>query len=220
MTGKSCVTQILIVSDHVREILYTPAIREQFSGVNLVISCGDLPFPYLEYIVTMLNVPLLYVPGNHDRPTYTDSGRIIEAPEGATNVDGRVITLTGKSHRPLTVVGFGGSMYYGGSMHQYTEWQMRKRVARVEPTLLVNRWIRKRGVDLLVTHAPPYGVHDGTDQCHTGFRAFGGFIRRYQPMFHLHGHVHPSYGYDVTPQQYHGTEIRNTYGYDLLEMEP
>jgi len=213
MTGQRNVLQILVVSDHVREVLYSPAIREQFSNVDLVISCGDLPFPYLEYILTMLNVPLLYVPGNHDRPTYTSEGRVVSWPEGAINIDGRVFTLRGSNHRPLKIAGLGGSMHYGGSLHQYTEWQMRKRMAKLELRLL-----RKRGVDLFVTHAPPFGIHDGTDRCHTGFRSFGSFIRRYQPMYHLHGHVHPSYGYDVAPRQYHGTEIRNIYGYELLEI--
>ena len=33
---------------------------------DLVIGCGDLPFDYLEYLVSRLDVPLLYVPGNHD----------------------------------------------------------------------------------------------------------------------------------------------------------
>jgi len=41
---------------------------DRFGDVELVLSCGDLPYYYLEYIVSMLNVPLLYVHGNHDAP--------------------------------------------------------------------------------------------------------------------------------------------------------
>lgn len=210
--------RVLVISDQVREILYSSAIMLEFGAVDLVLSCGDLPFPYLEYILTMLNVPLLYVPGNHDRPTHTSAGRTVAWPEGAVNIDGHVITLRLPNRRPITVVGFGGSMKYSGSTNQYTEREMRRRIATIEPRLLWNRWVRRRDVDLLITHAPPLGIHDGDDQCHTGFRSFLGFIRRHRPMYHFHGHVHPSYGYDIEPRRYHETEVRNVYGYEVLEI--
>ena len=37
-----------------------------FSEIELILGCGDLPYPYLENLLTFLNVPLFYVPGNHD----------------------------------------------------------------------------------------------------------------------------------------------------------
>jgi len=210
--------RVLVLSDQVCELLYSFAITSGFEGVDLVLSCGDLPFPYLEYVLTMLNVPLLYVPGNHDRPTHTADGRTVEWPEGAINIDARAITLRLPNRHPLTIVGFGGSMNYGGATNQYTEWEMRKRIAAIELRLLWNRWVKRRGIDILVTHAPPLGIHDGEDQCHRGFRSFLGFIRRYRPMYHFHGHVHPAYGYDAAPRRYSQTEIRNVYGYELLEI--
>ena len=108
-------------------------------------------------------------------------------------------------------------MFYGGTEHQYSQWQMRKRVAAVELQLLRHR-VTGRSLDLFISHAPPYGIHDGVDPCHQGFRAFLGFIRRYGPHYHLHGHVHPAYGYDVAPKLYHDTQVRNIYGYEVLEM--
>jgi len=212
--------RILVLSDRVHDSLYSPLIKSQFKGVDFVLSCGDLPFPYLEYVLTMLNVPLLYVSGNHDRPTHTVDGRGVEWPEGAIDIDGRLFTLRLPNRRSLAIVGFGGSMNYGGTTNQYTEWEMRKRVAVLELRLAWNRWGRRRGIDLLVTHAPPFGIHDGTDQCHKGFQSFLGFIRRHHPMYHVHGHMHPSYGYDTEPRRYHETEIRNIYGYELLEITP
>ncbi len=210
--------RILVLSDQVHELLYSSLIKSQFEDIDFVLSCGDLPFPYLEYVLTMLNVPLLYVPGNHDRPTHTIDGRTVAWPEGAVNIDGRAFTLRLSNRPPLTVVGFGGSMKYGGTTNQYTNWEMRTRVAAIELRLLWNRWVKRRGVDILVTHAPPLGIHDGKDLCHKGFRSFLGFIRRHRPIYHFHGHVHPAYGYDVEPRKYYGTEIRNIYGYELLEM--
>ena len=34
---------------------------------TLILACGDLPYYYLEYIVGLLDVPLFYVHGNHDK---------------------------------------------------------------------------------------------------------------------------------------------------------
>jgi len=209
-----------VLSDQVREILYSSSLRSAFKEIDFVLSCGDLPFPYLEFVLTTLNVPLLYVPGNHDRTIHTSDGRTVSHPEGAVNIDRRIYTLKLPNRRPLTLVGLGGSMYYGGSTNQYTDWEMRKRMVGLEMRLTWNRWFRKRKVDLFVTHAPAFGIHDGADQCHRGFQSFLGFIRRQRPIYHVHGHMHPSYGYDTEPRQYHDTEVRNIYGYELLEISP
>ena len=41
---------------------------------DVVLSCGDLPWDDLERIVDVTNVPLLFVPGNHD-PALTPSSQ-------------------------------------------------------------------------------------------------------------------------------------------------
>ena len=41
-------------------------LRRQYGDVDLLISCGDMPSVYLEFITSVLNVPLFYVRGNHD----------------------------------------------------------------------------------------------------------------------------------------------------------
>lgn len=68
-------TRILAVADEVDESLdgdQLAALRP-----DIVPSCGDLPFDCLEYLVSSLNVPLLYVPANHDpslKPSDPTSG--------------------------------------------------------------------------------------------------------------------------------------------------
>ena len=57
--------KILSISDVEINFIYSPTIQERFKSVDLVISCGDLPYYYLEYIISMLNKPLYYVAGNH-----------------------------------------------------------------------------------------------------------------------------------------------------------
>jgi len=58
--------KILAVSDEVVERLYSLCTGGHFKDLELLIGCGDLPYNYLENLVTFLNVPLFYVPGNHD----------------------------------------------------------------------------------------------------------------------------------------------------------
>ena len=66
------IVKILAVSDEVVERLYSLCNVGHFNEVELIIGCGDLPYPYLENMVSFLNVPLFYVPGNHD-PEYRES---------------------------------------------------------------------------------------------------------------------------------------------------
>ncbi|MEM5776020.1 MAG: hypothetical protein AAGU05_13545, partial [Anaerolineaceae bacterium] len=57
--------KILSISDVELGIIYSSQIAERFYDVDLVISCGDLPYYYLEYVISALNVPLYHVRGNH-----------------------------------------------------------------------------------------------------------------------------------------------------------
>ena len=50
--------KILCISDRVESMLHGPNLTWYARGVDVVISCGDLPFDYLEYIVTFLGVPV------------------------------------------------------------------------------------------------------------------------------------------------------------------
>jgi predicted phosphodiesterase len=75
--------KILTVSDKVVDFIYSPQLKEKFGDVELVLSCGDLPFYYLEYIVSILNVPLFYVMGNHDKKVETAR---LEPRQGAASI--------------------------------------------------------------------------------------------------------------------------------------
>ena len=58
--------KILAVSDEENNALWSERVREIADGIDLIISCGDLKNEYLEFLLTMINAPLLYVFGNHD----------------------------------------------------------------------------------------------------------------------------------------------------------
>ena len=211
--------RILAVSDQVHDALYAPEIRKLCPDVDLIVSSGDLPYSYLEYILTLLNVPLVYVLGNHDRVSIVEGGREVHGPEGGSNLGGRVVEVALRGGRSLLVAGLEGSRYYGGREHQYTEAQMRGKVWRLLPRLVWNRLTRGRAVDLVVSHAAPSGIHDGPDPCHRGFVSFLWLMRWAQPRLWIHGHVHASYGYDTKPAIHHRTKIIHVFGYQLLELE-
>lgn len=209
--------KILTISDKVDELLYSPAIKRLYGDVDLVLGCGDLPFYYLEFIVTMLGGPLFYVIGNH---AYAVSKRYAsqeewQYPGGCVNIDERVVR-----YRKLLIAGLEGSMRYNNSPYfQYTEREMTLKVWKLVPSLLLNRLRYGRYLDILVTHAPPYGIHDRRDPCHTGFRVFLSFLKRFRPRYLIHGHVHVYSPTETTSSTYHHTTILNTYGYRTLEID-
>ena len=208
----------LVVSDVVSEVLYAPGIREVCAGVRVILSCGDLPYEYLEYIATVLDVPLLYVLGNHDRPMHRADGRTTEGPEGGRSIEGRVVPIRSEDGRKVWIAGFGGSAAYCDGPHEYTQREMRQRVCRATARLAWNALRTGRGADVVVTHAAPRGIHDGSDPCHQGFGAFVGLMRWFRPRLLVHGHIHPSYGVDMRPQRFEATEVRSVYGHEILEI--
>jgi len=201
--------RVLTISDQVIEFLHSPAITQAAYDVELVLSCGDLPADYLEYIVSMLNVPLFYVMGNHGG----DGGAKVY-PDGCENIHARVV-----EHKGLLIAGFEGSMRYNNRpQFQYTQNEMRARVATLTPTLILNRARYCRHLDVLVTHAPPFQIHDGADVAHRGFEAFVWLVDTFKPRYHIHGHVHVYDNRAETITQRGATSIVNTYGYKILEI--
>jgi len=193
--------KFLAVSDEVDEQLLASTPPERAAGVRLILSCGDLPGDYLESLADRFQVPLLYVRGNHDRRH--------DVPPPGENIDGRIVTVSG-----LRVLGFEGCMWYNGEGVQYTEREMWWRVLRTR----VAAW-RSRRVDVVVAHASPFGVHDGRDRAHTGYRAFWSVLRTLRPRYFVHGHNHLSYvlkGTRVTTVD--GTQVVNAFRSIVLEI--
>ena len=58
--------KILAVADEESAALWDYYEPEKFQGVDLILSAGDVKAEYLEFLVTMTNLPLLYIRGNHD----------------------------------------------------------------------------------------------------------------------------------------------------------
>lgn len=196
--------KILAVADTVRdELLEKAGGRPFLDGIDLIISCGDLPPEYLSTLKSRYDVPLLYVLGNHDL-RYGDS-----PPVGCMNIHRQTIT-----HDNLKITGFSGSRWYNGNINQYTEREMGSYIRRLRFQL----W-RRRGTDLVVTHAPPRYINDEEDRCHRGFHVFRNFIDRYKPGIFLHGHIHKLFSDDSERiTVVNSTKVINCYGYYTFEL--
>ncbi|MBI4730994.1 MAG: metallophosphoesterase family protein [Chloroflexi bacterium] len=206
--------KILAVSDVMVNRLYTSNVKENFPSVELVLGCGDLPFEYLEFLVSSLNVPLLYVAGNHD-PQFDSSNPAARA-DGCQNIDRQVAQVKG-----LTIAGLGGSaLYKPTAVNQYTQSQMWGRAASLAPALLWSRLRSGRVPDIMIAHSPPLGIHDDDDQPHVGFAAFVGLIKTFQPRYFLHGHT-LAYrnNLEETISSVGGTQVININPYRVIDVE-
>ena len=205
--------KILALSDQVVEQLYSPSIKERFGDVSLVVGCGDLPTFYLEFVVSMLNAPLIHIPGNHDPAAPRSDADLIRT-GCANNIDGQVVEEQG-----LLFAGLGGSIRYRpDGVNQYSQREMAWRILSLTPRLCWNRARRGRYLDILVTHAPPRGIHDAEDPAHVGFDPFNQFIARFRPRYLLHGHSHIYRRDTVTRTQVGPTTVINVFPYRVIDI--
>ena len=195
--------KVLLLSDVECPALWDYFRPERLGGADLIISCGDLKREYLEFLVTMSNKPVFYVPGNHDS-RYTEN-----PPEGCECLDDTVMV-----YRGIRFIGFGGCKRYSQETYQYTEEEMEKRIRRA------HRQIRRhRGIDVVVTHAAPSGLGDRADPAHQGFNCFLKLMEKYSPSYLVHGHVHMNYDSDIPRVMTYGqTTVINAYERYLLEI--
>ena len=206
--------RLLAIADEVAEALYGDTLKELRPDV--IVSCGDLPFDYLENLVSRTDVPLLYVPGNHD-PELKLGDSTFEGlsakfdgtgPAGCVNVDGRIEVAVG-----LWFAGLGGSVHYTGGPNQYTQREMRWRAWR----LFWRARLRRRRVNVLLTHGAPAGLGDADDPAHAGFGALNKLVVRLRPRILIHGHVR-IYGPKTDDLRLGETVIVNPIPYRLIEL--
>ena len=195
--------KILFISDEESKNYWDFYKKEKFEGIDLIVSCGDLDADYLSFLTTMTSIPVLYVRGNHDHK-YAN-----RPPEGCICIEDEIYEYEG-----VRFLGLGGSYKYKEGGVQYTEEEMKSRVRKLWFKLL-----RKKGFDVLVTHAPAYGVNDGEDLPHRGFETFVELIRKYNPKYFVHGHVHMNYGRQYPREDSLGeTKVINSYISYIVEI--
>jgi len=198
--------KIMFLADQAVPTLWEYLDRRKLEGVDLILSCGDLPAEYLSFLTCFTNAPILYIHGNHDGKYES------KPPEGCECIEDMVYV-----HNGVRILGLGGSMRYNRGPHQYTEREMRKRVRRF--ALRFRLW-RTKGFDILLTHSPALGIGDDTDLAHRGFETFLHLIDKYRPRVMAHGHVHQSYRFDFKRERQRGeTLVVNACGCHVLDLD-
>ena len=195
--------KILAIADKESPALWDFFRPERLKDIDVILSCGDLDPQYLSFLATFFSGPVLYVHGNHDACYNTTP------PEGCVSIEDRIY-----EYRGVRFLGLGGSMRYKPGPFQYTQLEMHMRVMKLWFQLK-----RRRGFDVLVTHAPAYGLGDGKSLTHTGFRAFLKLMEKYRPAYFIHGHVHLSYNPAAKRKlQYGQTTVINAYERYIFEI--
>lgn len=212
--------RVLVVADEISPAIHDVSVRRL--RPDLVLGAGDLPWDYLEFLSSVLDVPVVFVPGNHDpeveaplsgfRGWMTGNGLPASDPHpwGCLNADESIIDVCG-----LRIAGLGGSIRYNAGPNQYTDDEFTKRARR----LMKVASKRGGGVDVLLTHSPPRDLGDGDDGPHRGFTALHGVIDTLQPAWHLHGHIHP-FGHAQPDRIVGETTIRNVVPYQMIDIVP
>ena len=194
--------RILAVSDVTSDRYYKFYQPGRLDEFDLILSCGDLGPEYTEFLVTMAHCPLIYVHGNHD-------GTNKREPEGCVCADGRLVDVNG-----LRILGLGGSYRYRDGKYMYTEKEMNRRVRCLTPQLK-----RHGGFDILLTHAPAFGLNDLDTLPHRGFQCFNTLLEKFEPKYFIHGHVHLNYGYRIPKTTQKGkTTVINAFEHYVFDV--
>jgi len=220
--------KLLCVADEKDPLIYSHKLKERFNDIDIVLGCGDLSIDYYEFIISMLNKPLLFVYGNHNfkgfkhfkKDTdnlfidFIDLLKFEKNSFGSIDIDGKI-----KNENGIIIAGLGGSMRYNKGENQHTELGMFLRIIKFIPRMVWNRIIHKRYLDILITHAPPNGIHDEKDLCHRGFKVFLLFMKIFKPKYLIHGHIHIYDRNQKRISKYYNTEVVNAFGYIILNLE-
>ena len=238
--------KILCVSDYVDPLIYNQNVKSVFPDIDLILCAGDLPMDYVDFIVSVFNKPTYFVFGNHNLTEFryyhksspnapikynpherNDKERLdTNHGHGATYLGFKSITdrrfkiknkKNGKD-TPLLIAGASGSVKYNNGMAQYTDFQMKMKLLKLVPSLIKNKLLYGRYLDIFMTHASPRHIHDHEDPCHKGFDCYNWFLKKFKPAYMIHGHIHL---YDMREERigkYFDSTVVNAYAHCIVEL--
>jgi len=138
--------------------------------IDVIVTLGDLEMHQIRSLEAITDIPKLGVYGNHCSGKYFES-------LGIQNMHLNTVEVLGK-----TFGGFQGCVRYKESTYAIMYHQE-------EASEMIKDFPH---VDVMLTHAPPYGVHDDvTEISHTGFLGLRDYVLAKQPSYLLHGHTYP-----------------------------
>jgi Icc-related predicted phosphoesterase len=167
-----------------------------FEGIDMVIHSGDCSnwrdtarnshevFDFLEWYMTVPVEHKIYVAGNHD-----------------TSIEKRLITREHFSDRGITyleheLVAIGDLKIFGSPYTPtFGEWSFMKSRGNMHKL-----WsVLPQDIDVLVTHGPPKGVRDLSENTYGQLEQCGDsslmkWVSTFKPKAHLFGHIHDMSG--------------------------
>ncbi|MBP6125837.1 MAG: metallophosphoesterase [Leptotrichiaceae bacterium] len=193
--------KILCISDiEILNKMEENLLKQRFKDIDFIMSAGDVSNRYLDYLVSVLNKDIIIVNGNH---IYHKDYPITFA----KNIDGKFLKYKG-----LRILGLDGCKVYSFKEHQYTENQMKMKI-------LKNIFYLLKGVDIVLSHASPSGIHDVNDGVHDGFKIFHKIIKYFKPKLWIHGHIHLPNFMVYQDTVIGKTTVSNTFGYRVFIFE-
>lgn len=199
--------RLMLVADYAHPFVYRGGFPQGIPPIDAVLAAGDLPGYFLEFLASKLTVPVIYVHGNHENEFVTEDDRRVP-PRGVIAAHGRVVEEAG-----LRIAGWGGApRYRQDGSGQYTDGEARWGFRRLA-------WRTRKGVDILLTHAPPAGPHAGTDYAHRGCEEMNRFMQARRPRLVIHGHIHEYEGKKIEyTDPASGAQVINAYGYRIVDF--
>lgn len=160
--------RLLVIADRPPRSSVLRTVNEH--AVDAIVTLGDLAIQDIRELEQITHIPKYGVYGNHDSGTYMEELGIQNLHLTAAEING------------VTLGGFEGSVRYKADAYapMYTQEEALDMIRRLPP------------VDLLISHAPPRGIHDEEELSHQGFDALRWYVEQYHPSFLLHGHTYPT----------------------------
>jgi len=186
--------KVFCIADRPPQQSISQTLKEN-PDVCAVFTLGDLDYFMLRELENV-HLPKFGVYGNHCSKTYFPD-------LGIENLHGKIVEFQGK-----TMLGIEGCERYKDDPHAalYTQEEMFE---------IMKDFPR---VDIVITHAPPFGVHDDPNEtAHRGWKALREYVEKYQPDYVLHGHTYPSKG-EVVVDMIGATKVIYVYQDKIIDL--
>lgn len=194
--------RILIISDiPILRSYSLDIIKQMCQNIDFILGAGDLSNDYLDFVLSTLDKRLIYINGNH---IYNPDHHI----PFCENIDQKFTKIKG-----LKIFGLDGSPIYSCKEHQYSESQVGFMILRNIFSFLIKK------PDIILSHTPPFGIHDLTDPPHVGFKWYKFLIKYFPPKLWIHGHTHLNHHHEIQETIENGARIVNAYGFKIIELE-
>jgi Icc-related predicted phosphoesterase len=160
--------KILIITD-CHHLLREEAEKLENLEYDVCFLLGDISGKYIDIILEYIRKNKIYgILGNHDEFGVLEARNI-------PNIHCKLIEING-----ITFLGFEGSnRYKRGEFPMFTQKEARKLLMKCPKA------------DILLSHDSPYKLYsNGKDLAHCGLKAISKYIKKYKPIFNIHGHQH------------------------------